>query len=140
MEDNRTKRLFEEPAEDENNISTVLYRYLTNWQWFVVGVVLAVISAFLYTRFQIPLYEVNATILVKDDKKGGAISELSAFEDLGLLKGTNNMDNEIEVLKSRSLMNLVVKELRLNIGYFIKERPIDREKFNDSPVQIHFLR
>src|SRR5690606_32088476 len=67
------------------------------------------------------------------------ISELSAFEDLGLLPKSNNIDNEIEVLKSRSLMTLVAKELRLNIRYFVDNVPIRTEHFSDSPVYIRFI-
>src|SRR5690606_1840416 len=109
------------------------------WKYFLLSVIISIIAASLYIRFKAPLYEVDATILIKDDKKGAGLSELSAFEDLGLLKNSNSIDNEIEVLKSRSLMNLVVQELRLNVRYFVEHSPIAVEKFENAPIYVRFL-
>lgn len=125
--------------DSESTLKDILDKYAGYWKWFVVGVIISVLLAFLYLRYQVPLYEVNASILIKDDKKGGALSELSAFEDLGILKGNSNLDNEIEVLKSRALMMRVGEELNLNIQYFVQQSPIDDEKFNNSPVHFSFL-
>src|SRR4051812_3641102 len=113
MNEQRTN--IEESSDAENNILNIIQRYIAYWKWFLLSVILSVLLALLYIRYQAPLYQVDATILIKDDKKGGGLSELSAFEDLGLLKKTNNIDNEIEILKSRALMTLVAKELRLNV-------------------------
>jgi tyrosine-protein kinase Etk/Wzc len=118
----------------ENQLVTLVYRYLARWRWFLASVVLAVAGAYFYVLYQSPLYEVKASILIKDDKKGGALSELSAFEDLGMLKTANNIENEIEILKSRSLMLEVAKELRLNVSYVLDDSPRDKELFGNTPV------
>ncbi|MCP2936383.1 hypothetical protein NK983_27240, partial [Salmonella enterica subsp. enterica serovar Typhimurium] len=73
-------------------------------------------------------------ILIKDDSKGIVSSELSAFEDLGILKSGNNINNEIEIFRSRSLMSRVVKELKLNVYYFSYGRPIEHERYSDTPI------
>jgi tyrosine-protein kinase Etk/Wzc len=117
MENDQHRLMPSDSSDAENNLIAVIHRYAAYWRWFALSVIAGVLGAFLYLRYQTPLYEVDATILIKDDKKGGSLSELSAFEDLGLLKNTNNIENEIEVLKSRALMTLVVKELRLNVRY-----------------------
>jgi len=124
----------------ENNLKDVLNKYLFNWKWFVLSIVICVILGFIYLRYQAPVYQVTATILIKDDKKGGSISdELSVFEDIGLLKNTSNIDNEIEVLKSRSLMRRVVNELNLDVIYYSYGRPIFKERFFDTPIRMTYL-
>ena len=75
----------QERNEDENSVINLVYRYISHWRWFLLSVVVALVRAFLYLRYQTPKYEVAASILIKDDKKGAGLSELSAFEDLGLL-------------------------------------------------------
>ncbi|MBA3707171.1 MAG: polysaccharide biosynthesis tyrosine autokinase, partial [Bacteroidetes bacterium] len=71
---------------------------------------------------------------------GGSISdELSAFEDLGILKNNKNIDNEIEILRSRSLMTRVVNELHLNISYYSYGRPIEHERFFDTPILASYI-
>ena len=124
----------------ENNLKDRLIRYLYNWKWFVLSIAVALVLGFVYLRYQAPIYEVNATILIKDDKKGGTISdELSAFEDLGILKSGKNIDNEIEILKSRALMTRVVDELNLDISYFSFGRPIKHERYFDTPIHLTYV-
>lgn len=122
----------------EGNVKDLLLRYLRNWKWFALSVVVCLILGFVYLRYQAPVYEVNATILIKDDKKGAISSELSAFEDLGIFNSNNNIDNEIEILKSRSLMRRVVNELKLNISYFSYGRPIEHERYSNTPILVGY--
>ena len=110
-----------ETLSDSTNIREQIDAYLVHWKWFVLSTILSLVIGRYYYKSQTPLYEVSATILIKDDKKG-ELSELSAFEDLGLLKKSSNIDNEIEILKSRSLMMRVVRDLNLNISYFVQEK------------------
>ena len=124
----------------ENNLKDLLIKYIFHWKWFVVSIIFGIIFGFVFLRYQVPQYEVNATILIKDDKKGGSVSdELSAFEDLGILKNNKNIENEIEILKSRYLMTMVVKELKLNIKYFSHGRPIVHERYSDTPILAHYI-
>ena len=114
---------------------------MLHWKWFLISVsFIGIITAYFATLF--PEYSVSATILIKDAKKGvgGNMSELSAFHDLGVFNNSDNsLDNEIEILKSRTLLAKVIKDLNLNIKYK-KEGPIrTREFYKNSPVQIHFV-
>jgi tyrosine-protein kinase Etk/Wzc len=128
---------FSVEENQENSLKDLLVKYLFHWKWFVLSIVISMVVGRFYYKRQTPLYEVSATILIKDDSKG-QLSELSAFEDLGLLKKNNNIDNEIEVLKSRSLMMRVVEELKINTTYFVKERHLESELYKNSPVQLTF--
>jgi capsular exopolysaccharide synthesis family protein len=125
---------------DEINIKELIYRYLENWKWFLLSIIVCVGLGYTYLSYQVPQYEASAKILIKDDKNGGSIiDESSVFEDLGLLKGGKNIDNEIEVLKSRSLMISAVKSLHANIFYYSYGRPIYHEKFKDTPIEVNCL-
>ena len=128
----------EKALDEENGLISLLNRYIVYWKWFLLGVVAAIAGAYFFLRYQAPLYEVSASILIKDDNKGAGLSELSAFDDLGLLPKSKNIDNEIELLKSRSLMTLVAKELRLNVQYYIDKTPIPEELFGNVPIYIQF--
>ena len=112
-------------------------KYIRHWKWFVLGIFIALLSAFLYLRYSIPHYKAVATILVKDDRKGNMASELSAFSDLGLMGNMkSNVDNEIEVVKSRTLIESTVKDLELNVSYFSQGRVKWEELYQNSPVKM----
>ena len=119
-----------------SSLKDILTRYIFHWKWFVISLICSFLFGFVYLRYQVPQYEASAKILIKDENKGTISDELSAFEDLGILNGKKNIDNEIEILKSRTLMKRVVKELKLNISYFSFGRPIEHERYHDSPIEL----
>ena len=129
---------FSVEENQENSLKDLLVKYIFHWKRFVISLIISLVIGHYYYKRQTPLYEVSATILIKDDNKG-ELSELSAFEDLGLLKKSSNIDNEIEILKSRSLMMRVVNDLNLNISYFIQEKHLESELYSWSPIKINFI-
>mgnify|MGYP000467261729 CR=1 FL=1 len=126
-------------TEDTLNIRVEIEKYLIHWKWFVLSGILALLTAFLYLRYATPQYSVSAVILIKDDKKNGGSAELAVFEDLGLGTSGQNIDNEIEVIKSRKILGDVIKNLKLNISYFIEGRIKETEAYVNSPLDIEFV-
>ena len=109
--------LFEE-KEEKTDFHAVLFKYIIRWHWFAASVIICLAAAWLYLKYTTPVYNISASVIIKDDKKGGAAgSNFSAFEDLGIISSSNNIDNEIEILHSKSLIKDVVCELGLYINY-----------------------
>ena len=81
--------------ENELNLGDILQTVLANWYWFVLSVVVCAGTTFLYLKWAPKVYTRTASVLIKDDAKGGAMSESAAFEDLGLFGTKRNVDNEV---------------------------------------------
>jgi tyrosine-protein kinase Etk/Wzc len=113
--------------------------YLFHWKWFAISIILCLIIGKIKLMYTTPIYEATASILIKDQEKSASLNEMPAIQDLGLGTGGKSIDNEIEVLKSRTLMRRVVEKLDLNIQYFIKEGTLTLEKFKDQPINITFI-
>jgi len=128
-------------SDESINIREEIEKYAYHWKWFVLTVVVALTTAFLFLRYSTNIYEVSTTILIDEENRGGLASELSAFEDLGLLGGRQTtLDNEIELLKSRTLMGKVIKDLGLNVAFYNKGRVKTSELFyQNSPIKINFF-
>lgn len=129
--------------DDSENllIKELIERYLSHWRLFIVSFIISFVIVFFYLRYTPKLYRATSTILIKSEDNG-VPSELSALEDLSIFKSVNkDVENEIEVLKSRPLLENVVKKLDLNITYFSKTRYSKRlvELTNSSPIRIEFL-
>lgn len=115
------------------DLKKMLFKYLRYWYVFTIGTLLCLGIAFLYLRYYtVPLYRVNSTILIKDDNDGTGSAAAAAFSDLSMFKSSKNIDNEIEVLNSKSLMQRVVRELSLHSRYYVKERFKNREIYGSS--------
>ena len=109
-----------EQSEEQFNIQEILFRYLIHWPWFVVSVIVCVALAWGYLRLTTPVYNISATVLIKDEKKGGGANMSSELEKMGLngfVSSSSNIENEIEVLKSRTLAREVVSSLGLFVTY-----------------------
>lgn len=130
--------LFEE-KEEKTDLQATFFKYIIRWPWFVASIIICLLGAWLYLRYTTPVYNISATIIIKDEKKGGkGSSSMTAFEDLGILSSSQNIDNEIEILRSKSLAKDVVNELGLYINYFAKGNFNDIELYNTSPVRVQF--
>ena len=98
-------------TKQENSVIQVLLTYFPYWPLFLIFLVISIGGALIYLRYTSPRYEANATIIIKDEKKGSDDSKL--MESLNLVNSKKIIENEIEVLQSRSLMGSVVKRLHL---------------------------
>ena len=123
--------------KSEINIKEQLFFYSQYWKWFVFSALFFLSVSFIYLRYYIVEYGVNSTILIKDEKKGGS-SEFSAISDMNLFSSKNSVDNEIAILKSRTLSQNVVAGLDLDISYFSQDRLVNVEFYKDSPIKILF--
>jgi len=127
-----------ENEESNINISEIVEQYLYFWKWFVLGLVLALLGAYLYLLYSTPTYKVESKILMLDESNSMA-GELAALSDLSILSdgGKTNVDDQIEILKSRRLMIEVAKELNLNVQYFSEGRIKTTEIYKDnSPIKL----
>lgn len=106
-----------EVATQDLNINEIIKPYLRRWWWFVLSGLIFLALAVYYIKTTTPVYNINSTVLIKDTKKTpssemGALSQLGGFGSMG----TNSIDNEIEIFKSKKLMYDVVNELGLQLA------------------------
>ena len=129
------------PQEEEINLREELEKYLRYWPWFVLGVILCVLVGLVYLKFTTAQYSTTASIIIKDEKGKNPASEMAAFADLGLLGGmsTSSIENEIGILKSKTLMTQTIKALNLNITYFEEEGLKSKELYNKRPFKVVVL-
>ena len=121
------------------DLKAEINKYAIHWKWFVLSVFICLFGAFLKLRYTVPYYNATTKILMKDTKKGGRLSEAAAFSDLGINNGSRNVDDEIEIMKSRTLSEAVVKKLNFNIAIITKGKVLDIELFDDAPIEVHFI-
>ncbi len=124
-----------EDGDQPINVREILDKYIFHWPIFVLGVLLCLTTAFFYLRYTQDVYAVNSVLLIKDEKKspipGGDI-----LADLDIFGSSKTVDNEIEILKSKTLMTRVVKRLNLMLNYHIEGRVIEVDIYKNKPVDI----
>lgn len=126
--------------EDEEtsgfDYKTFLVKLLMYWPWIAGCVIAALVGAFFYLKTQAPLYTVNSSVLIKNEnsKPGNSGASLA---DLGFVtSSTQNFDNELEILRSRTLLKKVVTSLDLYIDYTLPGSFRPTELYKQSPVKV----
>ena len=104
--------------------------------FFIIALVVAMATAFLYNTFTLPVYRVSATILIEEDKKSNSTGNDQLLEGFGLMPGMKNLDNQIMVLTSRSLVLRTLNELSFNSEYYYKRLLKKRSLYPLQPVKI----
>ena len=137
MKENPYENNMNEQDEEKINYQELLFRYIIHWPWFVASVLICLIGAWVYLHFQTPVYQVSASIMIKDDKKGGGSTDLENLGIGGVITSTQSIDNEIEVLRSKTILKEVVNNLELYITYYDEDEFPEKELYQTSPVIVN---
>jgi len=123
--------------KDNIDIKKLINSLTDKWYWFLISVTFCLALSIFYVWYVAPSYQISARMLVNDDEKGGGMGkQAGALMDLGGLLGSkNSVDNESEILKTRFLMERVVREMELNIVYGYKSGLRSRELYR-SPFKL----
>ncbi|WP_443914163.1 GumC family protein [Phocaeicola plebeius] len=140
MSEERYNNLFQGKDEKPVDYKAILFEYLMYWPWFITCLLICLIGAWCYLCYQAPVYNVNTTVLIKQDDKNktsGQNASLAAMQDLGMLSMANNFDNEVEIIQSRTLLKKVVNTLNLNITYKEKRSfGYPTQLYKNTPIQV----
>src|SRR5665213_2786752 len=119
----------------EVSLGDLVYKFLPYWPIFILLLIVTLTGAWIYLRYTMPVYQTTATLLIKDDKNTPQSGNdmMQAFDLFGSKK---NVENEVEVLQSKTLMQEVVKDLHLYAPIFLQGRVLNQSAYIYSPIVI----
>ncbi|MGX5818967.1 GumC family protein [Chitinophaga lutea] len=123
--------------EQTDLLALIRYRYLSHWPLFLLATVLAIAGAFAYLRYATPTYRVSSTLLVKEESK--KIGESDLLSQLDLFGSDKNIENEMQILSSRTLANEVTRNLHLFGEVYQQGKVRDILAYENAPVEFVFL-
>lgn len=124
------KNNFKPKEESVNIVGELVQRYFPYWPLFALTISIGLIGAFFKIRYATPIYQASASIMLKD-QEDGVESVLNALEGT---ESKRNVENEIELLKSKDIMTQVVKELGLYSEVYAPGRVKDLLAYKTVPV------
>ncbi len=132
MTSNENELLVDEESFD---LKAYLFRLLSNWPWLLVSIIACVLAAFLFNRYATPLYPVKATILIEDDESMGS----AVLEEFDVFRRSANIENEMGILGSYTLLGQVVDSLRFTTTYTLIGRVRDVELYGENvPIEFNY--
>jgi capsular exopolysaccharide synthesis family protein len=129
-------------SNQDQTLGDLTKPYTRYWYWFVLGLLITFIGAYLYLRYSTPIYEVQAKVIIKDEKNSSGFLELSAIPELGNFMsryGNSKIEDEIAIFTSKRLITNVVDDLNLNTVYRAVGNVITSELYTKKPFTVQFL-
>lgn len=97
------------------------YRYKIALPFILFSLLFALAIAFVYIKYQNDVYSSSISVFFPEENRSGAEgADLSALSEVLLFDKKVNLANEMQIVKSKSLMTRVVKKLNLNLLYYKK--------------------
>lgn len=143
MEENKNlemESIQENEEKSSFDFATIYTVLILNWKWFVLSLIICMGAAHIYLRYATPIYQSAAKLLIKDDEgsrssfKGG--NSIMSATNLGIISNSNGIDNEMEILKSRTLAQQTVYDLKLYVNYRHEGKLKDHILYGDQEVNI----
>ncbi len=108
---------------DKNSNETLFHKlmvkYFPYWPLFTLFFLLIFAATYTFLRYATPKFQATASLIIKDEKKGNDDSRL--MESLNLIGSKKIIENEIEVLKSRPVIESVIKKMHLYAEFYVKK-------------------
>lgn len=133
------ENLSEEEEKSSFNLKTLYTILILNWKWFVLSAVICLGVAYIYLRYTTPIYQTQAKLLIKDNSGAngsGRGSSIMNASNLGIISNSNGIDNEMEILSSRTLAQEVVCDLKLYANYSHTGRIKDVMLYKDQEINV----
>ncbi len=112
------------------------FKILAQWKWILLTVTIALVAAFFHLRWRtLPVYNVVSSLILKDGNKANSPSQINIFGGLDVM-GSDNVTNEIAILKSTKIIVGVINELDLHTSYIVKGRVLAFDLYTDSPIKV----
>lgn len=125
-----------ESSEGDFNLKEYVFRYLRYWYLFPIFLFIALTAAFFYLQVTQPIFSTKTSILIKEEKSIGGSQGDILTEMSSQFGGNKTVENEMEVFKSQTLMEQVIKELSLDVAYTTKDGLRTVNLYGASPVII----
>ncbi|MFL9907065.1 polysaccharide biosynthesis tyrosine autokinase [Paraburkholderia sp. RL17-337-BIB-A] len=112
------------PSSDEDAVMRDLLRMIMDQIWWVLGIAGCVIlAAVIYTKLATPVYSADALLQVDPQSNTGGSQSQSAVSLMPSI-GPMRTDAEIEIIKSRAVVEPVVEQFKLNFSTAAKTIPV----------------
>jgi len=136
MQEKETKDNYEE-EESDFNLKAFLFSYLRHWYFYASALIISFSCAYFYNWYVKPVYVVSTKILIKDDKNTN-VGTQELLKDLDVYNVSKNIENEIEILKSRKILKKALGKMEIDVLYYLIGNVKKSQIYTDSPFKVEY--
>jgi len=123
---------------DNISIREILIKYLLKWHWFLISVIICIAVAYYYLKITNEQFQVQSTILIRKNKSTSGLLDMSMLDGFGggMSGSSKEVEDEIQVLSSKTLMTNVIKSLAIETEYYEKTKFKYNEIYPLTPLKL----
>lgn len=114
------------------DIKYYLIKYFRYWPLYVTSIFLGLIITFLFHRYSVEEYEVQGSILIKQNSS----PEMRILDRSNIFSGAYNLENDILLLTSKNLAAEALSKLHFNVTYYASTNIKEVELYDQSPIYV----
>lgn len=137
MQDNFDTSFETNHPQKEFNLKEFIFKYLRYWPLLAACILLALLLAFIKIRYATPIYNVTGSLFISKESNTGGRNE--GLEDMFMFSNNVNLKNELEILKSKPLVQRVVKNLGLQLSYYNIGKVRSSNIYGFAPVALEII-
>ncbi len=131
------------------NYNKLFQKLFSYRKYYVYSTLFLLFAAFLVNRYAPAKFKNNTTVFVGKKQENSFLSSPNELSlNFGMFSGQNIIDNEIEIIKSFTLVKDVINSLDLKVSYYsfkntplgelLKDTPFTRKRelYKDSPIKV----
>lgn len=116
------------------NLKAIIVKLLSKWYYFLIAMVIVIPMAYAYLQITPKQYQVRASLLVKNEEP--AMSTDKFLKGMDLFATKTELEDEIGILKSYSMVQQAMRQLDFGISYFTRKNFVITEHYSDAPFVI----
>lgn len=120
------------------DVKRILSKYASNWYFFVIALIIAVLFAQNKNKYIVPVYSLKATVLIEDKSNTSVLQERGQISASPTFLNSKLIDNQIALLKSFAQIKRIIEKLDFMVSYYEAGEYIDLEIYKDSPFVVSY--
>lgn len=133
--------------QQKTDYKELFYKLYRHKSWFFISLFVFLAVAFIFNKITTNTYKNQTTLLLHEEEKNSFLTGDNIMQGFGLFGGNQNIENEIGILQSFTLIYDAIIQLNLEATQYKEEYIFgemldfdflkrNREVYKDSPVKI----
>jgi tyrosine-protein kinase Etk/Wzc len=125
--------------QEETDLKKIADLILRNYKLFILAVILALGMAYLVNRFSVHMFKISSSVLIKEGTRQSGGGEMNNYINSSLFGKTQNLQNELWIMKSSPVIDQTVRNLDLSVTYYRKEGLRYLDDYQNLPFKISWM-
>lgn len=127
-------------ASNSDGLKQKVELFTSRWKVILLCILVGVALAFTYLRYATYMFKASATIKIKQEDQAKKLPTSMLDGGTQMLFGAGEgIKDEMQIMRSRSLLMKVVKSLNLNIRVFEEGNIKELERYENPPIKLSFF-